>query len=318
MKSTRRRRNLLVALGATAAGLTAAALFNRYKAEQAERRMPPLGRFIDVDGTRLHYVDRGKGQPVVMLHGNGAMIQDMIVSGVVFSAAEKYRVIAFDRPGFGYSDRPRSTVWTPHAQAQLLHRALVQLGIERPIIVGHSWGTLVALSLALDFPQDIASLVLLSGYYYPTPRMDVVISLPSATPIVGDILSNTISPMMGRVMTPSVFKKLFAPSPITKRFSGFPVEMALRPSQLKAAAADTALMVPAAAALSSRYHELNLPVIILAGDADKIADFDQQSARLHGDILGSVLVRVPDAGHMIHHIAPDQVLSAIDQAASHV
>ena len=93
------------------AALAASAVLNRVLAKKAERRNPPMGRFITVDGVRLHYVERGTGSPLVLLHGNGSMIQDFVSSGLVDLAAKTYRVIAFDRPGFGYSERPRSTVW---------------------------------------------------------------------------------------------------------------------------------------------------------------------------------------------------------------
>ena len=90
--------------------LAASAILNRVLAKKAERRNPPTGRFITVDGVRLHYLERGTGSPLVLLHGNGSMIQDFESSGLIDLAAKTYRVIAFDRPGFGYSDRPRSTV----------------------------------------------------------------------------------------------------------------------------------------------------------------------------------------------------------------
>ena len=303
------------ALGTTVAALAVLALVNRIKAERAERRSPPTGRFITVDGVRLHYVERGEGRPVVLLHGNGAMIQDMDASGVLSGAAERYRVIAFDRPGFGYSERPRSTVWTPRAQAELLYKALAQLEVTKPVVVGHSWGTLVAAAMAIDHPRDIAALVLLSGYYFPTLRADTLLSSPPALPILGDIMRYTVSPILGRLLTPSVEKQLFAPSPVSASFEGFPVDIALRPSQIRATAADTALMVAGAASLGGHYHELRLPVVILAGDGDHIADFARQSERLHGVLSQSTLIRVSGAGHMIHHIVPDQVLDAIDLAA---
>ncbi len=137
-----------------AAGITitlaTAALLVRHKARRSERENPPIGRFIEIDGVRLHYVERGQGQPVVLLHGNGALIQDFGLSGVFDRAAASYRVIVFDRPGFGYSDRPRDRLWTAQAQADLLYKALRTLGIDRLVVVGHSWGTLVALSDAPD------------------------------------------------------------------------------------------------------------------------------------------------------------------------
>jgi pimeloyl-ACP methyl ester carboxylesterase len=106
------------------------------------------------------------------------------------------RVLAFDRPGFGHSTRPRARLWTPTAQAQLLASALARLGVRQPVIVAHSWGTLVALALALEYPRDITGLVLLSGYYFPTIRSDALMSAPAAVPLLGDILDYTIMPSL--------------------------------------------------------------------------------------------------------------------------
>src|SRR5579863_637761 len=176
------RMGLSVAAGVAAAGIGAAVL-NWRLTKKAERRNPPVGRFITVKGVRLHYVDRGTGTPLVLLHGNGSMIEDFQSSGLIDLAAMKYRVIAFDRPGFGHSDRPRTTIWTPEAQADLIATALTEIGVARAIILGHSWGTLVALAFAIKYPQEVEALVLASGYYYPNARADVVILSPPAIPL---------------------------------------------------------------------------------------------------------------------------------------
>jgi pimeloyl-ACP methyl ester carboxylesterase len=225
-------------------------------------------------------------------------------------------VIAFDRPGFGYSGRPRSTIWSPAEQAEVIHKALIKLGMGRPIVVSHSWGTLVALALALNYPKDVAALVLLAGYYLPSARADAVLFSPPALPLIGDLLRFTISPLVGRVMAPSMFKAMFSPLPVPDNIGDWPLELALRPSQIQASAADTALMVPAAAQLSTRYKELQLPIVIMAGDHDKIARFEKQSAKLHSMLPASELMTVEGAGHMVHYAAPERLQAAIDRAAS--
>jgi pimeloyl-ACP methyl ester carboxylesterase len=307
-----RRNAPLLAVGA---GLAAAALLVRQRTRKAERDNPPLGRFVYVDGVRLHYVERGAGQPLVLLHGDGSMIQDFETSGLIEAAAQRYRVIVFDRPGFGYSERPRSTVWTPQAQAALLHRALRLLDVDSPIVAGHSWGTLVAIALALEFPRYVKSLVLLSGYYYPTLRLDVPLLSPPAIPLVGDLMRYTVSPLLTRLLWPAILRRIFGPAPVPERFSGFPVWMALRPSQLRAAAAETALLIPAAFSLRHRYRELSMPVVIMAGSDDRLVNTQRQSGHLHRDLPESRLHLMPGAGHMIHQLAPDEVMAAIDQAA---
>src|SRR4051795_9144357 len=135
----------LSALLLVAAILVVLALVNYAAARLAERRHPPTGAFLDIGGARLHYSDRGTGRPVVLVHGNAVTGDDYNTSGVAERLLGTCRVVIFDRPGFGHSVRPRWHPWTAFEQAELLHKALAQLGVRRPVVVGHSWGTLVAL-----------------------------------------------------------------------------------------------------------------------------------------------------------------------------
>jgi pimeloyl-ACP methyl ester carboxylesterase len=281
-------------------------------ARAAERRNPPIGKFITVDGVRLHYFERGRGPAVVLLHGNTVMLQDYIASGVLDEAALRCRVIAFDRPGFGYSDRPRTKVWTPSAQAKLIQEALRQMGVERTVVVGHSWGTLVAVAMALDHRELVRSLILLSGFYYPRFRFDVLIASPPAIPLIGDVLRYTISPLIQGLSLPLILRQMFGPPPVPVRFKKlFPLSMILRPWQIRATAAEAALMIPSAMKLRARYAELTIPVSIIAGNRDRVVTTDRQSARLHAELAASEFETVKDAGHMVHHVAPDLVLAAI-------
>jgi pimeloyl-ACP methyl ester carboxylesterase len=306
-----------VAASAVAIGaLAAIALINRHLANKAEHNNPPAGRFLDVNGVRLHYVERGAGDPLVLLHGNGSMIEDFESSGLIDLAAKNHRVIVFDRPGFGHSDRPRNVVWTPDAQAELIKHALAQLGLSNAIVLGHSWGASVAVALALKYPSLVRALVLASGYYYPTVRPDVVALAAPSLPLIGDILSHTLSPLISRLAWPLMMAKIFGPRSVPKKFDAFPKEMALRPSQIRASAAESALMIPNAFKLRHKYANLKMPVVIIAGDEDSLIDADTQSARLHSDISQSSFHRFPGNGHMIQQTATDQVMSAINEAAA--
>jgi pimeloyl-ACP methyl ester carboxylesterase len=309
-----RKAPFLVAASAIAiATLAAAAVVNRHLANKAERDNPPAGRFLDVNGVRLHYAERGTGDAVVLLHGNGSMIEDFESSGLIDLAAKDHRVIVFDRPGFGHSERPR--VWTPDAQAELINGALAQLHVTNAVVLGHSWGASVAVALALKYPSLVRGLVLASGYYYPTARPDVVAMGAPALPIVGDILSHTISPLLSRVIWPLMLKKIFGPRSVPEKFGAFPKEMALRPSQIRASAAESALMIPDAFVMRDQYANLKMPVVIIAGEEDKLIDIDSQSARLHSDVSQSTFHRLAGNGHMIQHTATDQVMSAIREVA---
>ena len=149
-----------VATAASAVAMAASAFVNERLAAAAERRNPPKGKFVRVKGLRLHYVEQGKGEPLVLLHGNGSMIQDFVSSGLIQTASKAYRVIAFDRPGYGHSERPRNRIWTAKAQAEVIQAALRKIGVSKAIVLGHSWGCSVAVALALKSPKSVKALVL--------------------------------------------------------------------------------------------------------------------------------------------------------------
>jgi pimeloyl-ACP methyl ester carboxylesterase len=306
---------LAIGLAASAAALAGMALQVRANARRAEREHPPAGRFLDLGDVRLHYLEAGNGgPPVVLLHGNAAQLDDFVASGVFGLATRRHRVLAFDRPGYGYSERPHDRVWTAEAQAALLAEAFTRLGIRRAIVVGHSWGTLTALALALNHPETVSGIVLVSGYYFPTARADVPMMSPVAAPVLGDAICNTVGPLVGRLLAPMMVRTIFAPAPVPEAFkNAVPIPMTLRPGAMKSSAEDAMTMIPGAAALMERYGELSpLPVSIIAGADDKIVDVDSHSVRLHGEIPGSTLQVVPGLGHMVHHGAPDLIAQAIE------
>lgn len=271
------------------------------------------GRFVSVDGLRVHVIVRGRGRPVVLIHGNGTMAEDFDICGLIDRLAARYRVIAIDRPGFGRTQRPRHRVWTASAQAALVHRVLDALKAERPLILAHSWGTLVALAMAAEPRHDLRGLVLLSGYYFPEPRADVSLARPLALPGVGDAARALVPNAVNRAMTEQSFRRVFRPQPVPARFiSRFPVEIAASPTQLRAATEDAATMNAAAGLLQRHYPRLALPVAILTGDADAIVDASAQSVRLHGTLPESTLKVLPGIGHMIHYAARGKIERAVD------
>lgn len=299
--------------GAAAAMLAATAGWVALRAKRAMRNDPQSGTFIDIDGARIHYIDRGLGPVIVLLHGNGLRLEDFVAAGMIDRLAKDHRVIAFDRPGFGHSDRPRKQLWTPDAQAALLHKALKQLGVSEAIIVGHSWATLVAIALTLREQTAVRRLVLISGYYFADARLDVLMAAPAAIPVIGDAMRYTVSAIFTRLMLGRSIKAMFSPKPVPTGF--LPVlsrEMLVRPLQIRADAEDAAFMIPAARELSKRYSEIIVPVVIFAGEDDKVVSPDKQARKLHAQLSGSELHVIPGEGHMVHYGQLDKVIAAVE------
>jgi pimeloyl-ACP methyl ester carboxylesterase len=310
MISTKKR-----AIGIAALLLAGMAAWVRLKARTAEARHPPRGRFVDVDGSPVHLIEAGAGPPVILVHGNGAMADDWIASGIVSRLASRYRVIVPDRPGSGHTPRPRRGLWTAHAQAAWLAALCRRLDLERPLVVGHSFGSEVAVALAVEHPGSVGGLVLLSGYYFPTFRLDAVLFSGPALPVIGPVLRNTLSPVLGRLLAPSLVRKVFAPQDVPVAFrERFPLELSLRPVQLHAVSEASMAMVPDAVALAARYGEIDVPVALIAGDADRIVDPAKQTVRLSHALRHTHLRVIPGLGHMVHYFAGFAVSEAVDWA----
>ena len=295
--------------------LAGAALFNHAAARRAERKYPPVGKIIDVGGVDVHVVDTGAGpggDTFVLIHGNASLVQDFLVSGVVELLQANHRVILFDRPGYGYTERPDDREWTAEAQAALLVDACAILGATNPVVVGHSWGVITALAWALGHPGTVARLVLLSGYYYPSGRVDAAMLNLAELPLIRPVFENAIAPLQTRLTGPAGLKMIFAPAETSPKFvDEMPFELMLRPSQIAASARDGAQMPANAARLAARYGELALPMAIAWGDGDLLVDPDSQSARM-ADETGAATLVVKDAGHMIHHIDPAAIADFIE------
>ena len=280
----------------------------------AERKNPPIGSFIECDGVKLHYLQHGDpaDPSVVLLHGNGSMIQDFVISGLVGHLARRNRVLCFDRPGFGYSQRPRARIWTATSQAALFVKVLNQLGVRDPVVLGHSWGALVAVAIGFRNEYPIRGLVLASGYYFPTRRWDFWMMSGPAIPVLGDLVRYTVVPIISWAILPALFRKLFAPRSVPADFKDqFPASLTLRPKQLRAAAEESALLIPEATRLQSRYSSIRCPVHIFHGTADQLIE-PEQARRLHDVLSRSDLHLVNDAGHMVTYADNGAIAQAVD------
>jgi pimeloyl-ACP methyl ester carboxylesterase len=305
-----------VLVPASAGLLAGAALLNLSLTRRAEARHPPRGRFVEVGGVRLHYVEAGAGPVLVLLHGNGSMTGDFASSGLIARAARRHRVIAFDRPGFGHSTRPWGRPMGAAAQAGFIWAALDRIGVGRAVVLGHSWGASVAVAMGLAAPERVAGLVLVSGYYFPTARVDALLLAAPGVPVLGDVVRWTAGPWVARAIWPGLMRAIFAPAREPAKFRLFPKSMALRPSQLRAVGVESGLMVPTAARMARRYGDLRMPVAVVAGAGDRIVDPARQSARLHRRLPRSRLTVVPGAGHMVHQTHTDAVLDAVSALAA--
>jgi pimeloyl-ACP methyl ester carboxylesterase len=154
----------------------------------------------------------------------------------------------------------------------------------------------------------VKGLILVSGYYFPTWRIDVWFASTAAIPIIGDALRYTISPVSTWLALPVFAKKVFAPREVpTVVKTQSPRLMLIRPSQLRAVAEESAFMVPSALTLQLSYRRLKCPTAIIAGRDDQIVE-SEQATRLQNTMPHAVATIVPDLGHMLHYFLADRIV----------
>lgn len=289
----------------------ALALYSAYGVWRTERHYPPLGRFLEVDGIRLHFVEAGVGPPIVLLHGANTTLRDFAAS-ILPLLARHHRVIAFDRPGYGYSERPSGAWPDPARQADILRRALALLGIERPILVGHSWSGAMVLAYLLDHAEHASAGVLLAGASHPWTGGVAWTRRVAGIPIVGELFARTIVYPVGRLLLRRVVAEVFAPDPVTPRYlERTGVVLALRPRSFLVDAQDVRELSEYLRRQSRRYHQIHLPLLLITGDADDVVPPWNHAKRLIEQAPYADLVVLDKAGHALHHSRPKDVADLI-------
>lgn len=307
---------LALGLGALTAGLV---LFTRHTDRRVRAALPPTGRFVDVPGGQLHVRELGSGPALLLVHGLGGHM-GTYTFGVAERLAEYFRVVIVDRPGSGHSTRSADIAADLRTQAAALSSLITQLGLGRPLVVGHSLGGAIALTLALEYPEQVAGLALVAP----------LINLPDTVPAA--FRAYTISPLWLRKLfawtlavpgtianRARVLEQVFGPEVVPK---GYALQagglMGLRPHQFLATAADLQALNAHLPDISTRYFELRLPVQVLVGTDDRVLSWQAQGQALVKQLPTATLQQVPGSGHMLPVTQPDLTADFIREVAAAV
>lgn len=295
----------------------------RYRAgvneARAEAAYPPEGRFVTVDGTRVHGVVMGRAAgdapDLVLIHGASGSTRDMTFS-LAPRLAETYRVIVFDRPGLGYTDRINRTGATITQQADLLQKAAAQLGAEKPVVLGHSYGGAVALAWAVTRPDHIAALVDVSGAAEPWEGGISFYYRLLSSPVLGPLVIPFLTAYVDDSRVEEAVREIFAPQDPPDGYVDYiGTGLTLRRHSLRANALQRANLLSEIEALHTRYGEISVPVEIVHGTADTTVPLSVHSVPLADQVPDAHLTRLEGIGHMPHHADEDAVVAAINRAA---
>lgn len=289
----------------------------------AEAQNPAVGEFVSVDGTAVHYKIMGKGPDLVLIHGASGNLNDFTL-GFASQLTDAYRVILFDRPGLGWTGRSpgHGGAWnnreeSPAEQAALLQKAADQLGVKTPIVLGHSFGGIVALAWGLSRPDDTAALVLISSVSEPWPGdLDWTYAVNGST-FGGALFAPLISAFVPQSVVASSIRSIFKPQAAPSGYANHVgTGLTLRRDSLRANAQQVNALRPHVVEMQKSYGRLAMPIEILHGDADTIVPLHVHAQVLIGDIPNGALTILPGAGHMPQHTHAQDVLGAIDRAAA--
>lgn len=288
---------------------------------------PPIGDFITLPTGKIHYIKRGRGPDVILLHGAGGNLRDFDFA-LIDALAARYRVTAFDRPGLGYSDDIAGGLWdnqgaSPAAQVAVLRAAARALGIRRPIVVGHSFGGIIALAWAtqaLASPNDQAdpaAIVSFAGVAMPWPGGLGAYYTVNSSRLGGAMLVPLLAAYVPDRMVDAAVRATFAPQSAPDGYvAHLGGALALRPDSFRANARQVNQLRPHVVAMTAHYPALTLPIEIIHGDADTTVPLAIHAAELIKIAPSARLQVLAGIGHQPHHSAPAAAIAAIDRAAA--
>jgi pimeloyl-ACP methyl ester carboxylesterase len=314
---------------AVAAIILAGAAVTAFAIARIERAHPPSGRFVDVDGGRLHLVELGKRvipseaaadedsrPPIVLIHGASGNLGDLRLA-LGDRLARTRRVVMVDRPGHGWSDRPgRADDASPARQAALIAQALERIGVERFVLVGHSFGGTVAAAFALAYPERLAGLVLLAPVTHPWKGGLAWYNALLTTPVAGFVFARALALPVGELLLERGARGVFEPQAMPDDYlRRAATRLLLRPAEFVANAQDIAVLKDFVTTQVPRYGDIAMPTVVLTGDADTTVSPELHSRALAAVLPDARLVILPGVGHMPQHTATDDVIAAIDSVS---
>jgi pimeloyl-ACP methyl ester carboxylesterase len=307
---------------AIVAALAVLALVTQAGVLVLQRAYPAQGQKIEVGGATLNVLDIGPrdavGPPIVIIHGASSNLETMR-HPLGDLLARQHRVILIDRPGHGWSTRGRLEDSTPAIQGRMIDEALEKLGPGPAIFVVHSWAGALGARMALDHPRRVAGLVMLAPVAYPWRGGVGWYNKLVTTPIIGPLLAYTITLPLGYFLTEPGARNVFLPQVMPEDFvENTATPLLVRPREFLANAQDLVTLKAAVAEQAPRYGHIRVPVVVIAGDADKTVSLAIHSRRLVAAVPDAKLIVLTGVGHMVQNAAPELVAREIDAMISKV
>jgi pimeloyl-ACP methyl ester carboxylesterase len=307
---------LLIVCGLVLLAISGLLFFTAWTARRVETALPPPGRFIEIGGSRIHYLQRGSGPTLLLIHGLGGGVRTFTHS-LVERLAGEYCVVVMDRPGCGYSTRERGACARVWSQAETVSAFIDALGLDRPMLVGHSLGAAVALAIALEHPEQVRGLALIAPLANEQDDVPPIFrSLSIRSRLLRQLTAWTVATPSSILRRARVIETIFGPDPVPRDYAtaggGL---LALRPKSFRTASEDLVALEDELPTLVGRYSELRLPVGILYGTGDRVLDHRRHGVAVAPKIP-DVELELVEGGHMLPLTAPDRAAAFVRKVAT--
>ena len=276
---------------------------------------PKEGHQILISGSKVHYFDqpgRSSHMPVVLLHGCGSLAEEIARPFLGLNA----RLIAPDRPGYGFSDPLPDGDRGPRGQARWLERFLGTLQIKRTILVAHSLAAGPALLLAASRPDLVKGLLLIAPFCRPTAHRPMPLLRAAVAPVIGPLLCRAFLPLLGNFLGRKSLQNAFYPNAVSDELSSaFPFSHAATEGSLNTAADELTCFNHDMKALGTLPGTVDVHVV--HGKADATADPRWHLGWLKRRHSNTKIRLLDGVGHMPHHVAPATTRANLKTLISH-
>lgn len=297
--------------------LLALFVFTQQKTQEISNNCPPIGEFIDIDGTRIHFkfVKANSDSdlpPLVFIHGASGNLRDQM-EPFFDKLNGRGDLLFIDRPGHGWSERSAEDQRFPDRQALIISKLMAELGLQRGIIIGHSFGCAVTASFALNHPEKTMGLLFLAPVAYPWPGGVAWYYNLTSWPFIGWLFANTLALPAGLKRVNRGSKCVFLPNKMpTNYIESTAPSLVLRPETFRANAKDIASLFNYLVKTWPKYKNIKSPTIIISGDKDNVVFPYIHSKGLEQHIKNAELISLEHVGHKPDYVATNIAIAAIE------
>ena len=299
--------------GLIAHGLTACDKIENYAipTKFAEQNVPVTGKILNLNGLPVHgYIEGNGTQDVVFIHGAFGNLRDWVFATRAISKFDR-RFIYIDRPGFGYSERDQSN-WDAERQADQARAYLKKINGKNPILVGHSWGALVAMSWAAKYPGEVKGVISLAGLNMPFFGVSKLANDTGLINIAYELYFTNVARKVDSGSIKKFASRMFKPQDIPEGYLDYiGSDLSRRLSTIKANKSDLGITSKALDENFAFYNHMEMPIEIIHGEKDFLVPVKSQAVAFNEFIPNSRLLLLPTVGHMAHHFASKEISDSI-------